>query len=245
GGWLTAGSGRLDITGKPNGEAYYTMVALEQSKGPYIACEPVYQRGSHSPSAWKMSSAIRSWSYRGCEGYKAKIEVYARAHSVELLINGRSVGKKTSRNDCVFCFKAPYENGTITAISYDKDGRQIGRDELHTASSKTKLSLLPEKKSVPTGHLSYIRLRYTDENGVWKPMEKHRIKLAVENGTLLGFGSACPYQPNGYLNDTADTYYGEALAVIRVGEPGELKVSATDEGRTVELTQTIREAEVL
>ena len=66
-GWLTAGSGRLDITGKENGEAYYTRVAFDREKGPIIAVKPVYQKGKHSPSAWKLSDAIRSWSYRDCE----------------------------------------------------------------------------------------------------------------------------------------------------------------------------------
>ena len=93
-GWLTAGSGRLDITGKENGEAYYTRVAFDREKGPIIAVKPVYQKGKHSPSAWKLSDAIRSWSYRDCEGYEASVEVYARAEDVELFVNGVSVGRK-------------------------------------------------------------------------------------------------------------------------------------------------------
>ena len=94
-GWVTAGSGRIDLTGRPLGEAYYTRVALEQDKGPYIAVCPVNHTGEkHSPSAWKMSNAIPSWSWRGCAGKPANVEVYARGRSVELLVNGKSVGRK-------------------------------------------------------------------------------------------------------------------------------------------------------
>ena len=40
----------------------------------------------------------------------------------------------------------------------------------------------------------------------------------VEGGKLLAFGSACPYYPESYQSAETDTYYGEALAIIRPGE---------------------------
>lgn len=64
-GWLTAGSGRLDILGFGQGEAAYTRVALEKEAGPLMAVRPVYQKGKHSPSAWKMTDAKQSWSWPG------------------------------------------------------------------------------------------------------------------------------------------------------------------------------------
>ena len=52
-GWVSAGSGRIDLTGKPLGEALYTRVALEQAEGPFLAVRPVNHTGDkHSPSAW-------------------------------------------------------------------------------------------------------------------------------------------------------------------------------------------------
>ena len=96
-GWVSAGSGRIDLTGKPLGEALYTRVALEADNGPYIAVCPVNHTGDrHSPSAWKMTNAMPSWSWTGCEGRKANVEVYARAARVELVLNGHTVGSKTA-----------------------------------------------------------------------------------------------------------------------------------------------------
>ena len=225
-GWLTAGSGRLDITGKENGEAYYTRVAFDREKGPIIAVKPVYQKGKHSPSAWKLSDAIRSWSYRDCEGYEASVEVYARAEDVELFVNGVSVGRKKGK-DCIFRFKTPYKNGQIVAISYDKNGHEIGRDELSTAKDDRQLTIKPEKDSVQKGHLSYVRLSLTDSNGVWKPMEKDRIKVSVSGGKLVALGNGCPYNPDGYLKDETFTYYGEMLAIVRAGDADKVTITAT------------------
>ena len=230
-GWLAAGSGRLDLTGKPIGEAYYTRVAFDRVKGPILAVNPVYQTGYHSPSAWKMSGAIRSWSYRGCEGYEAHVEVYARAAQVELFVNGNSVGKKRTGNDCIFRFKTKYENGTIEAVSYDNDGNIIGRDKLQTADSTTKLSFLPENEKVQKGHLAYVRLSFTDGNGIWKPMEKHNVKVNVEGGDLVALGNACPYNPDGFTKDETFTYYGEALAIVRVTDDKNVTLKAIYEGK--------------
>lgn len=235
-GWLTAGSGRIDITGKAIGEAYYTRVAFDREKGPIIAVDPVYQTGKHSPSAWKMSQALRSWSYEGCDGYEAKVEVYARAAEVEIFVNGVSEGRKKADGDCIFKFRTKYETGSIKAVAYDEYGMVIGRDELVSAGSTTKLSIVPEEKEVSKGHLSFVRLSFTDSEGVWKPMEKARIKVSVEGGELLAFGNGCPFNPDGYVQDETFTYYGEALAVVRV-TGDEIKLTATyRNGETAECT---------
>lgn len=231
-GWLSAGSGRIDLTGKPIGEAYYTRVAFEQEQGPIIAVTPVYQTGAHSPSAWKLSDAIRSWSYRGCEGYPAKVEVYARANEVELFVNGKSVGRKKSK-ECIFKFKTTYYSGDIKAISYDESGKMIGSDSLVTAESDTYLKLYPEEPTVKANGLSYIRIKLTDEFGNWKPMEKRNIKIQVENGELLALGNGCPYNPKGYLSDSVDTYYGEALAIVRAAAEGDVIVKALFNGEEI------------
>lgn len=231
-GWLTAGSGRLDILGFERGEAAYTKVALEKERGPYLCVRPVYQKGRHTPSAWKMTDAVESWSWPGCEGKLAQVEVYARAAAAELVLNGKSVGQKAFRGDCLVTFCIPYEAGELTVIARDGKGRELGRRSLVSAGAETKLSLLPEEAALKAGMLGYIRIRYTDEKGIWKPMEKHSLKVAVENGELMGFGNACPYNPDGYWKDTAKTYYGEALTVARAKGGGSLRVIVTDENGT-------------
>ncbi len=228
-GWVSAGSGRIDLTGKPLGEALYTRVALEKDNGPYIAVCPVNHTGDrHSPSAWKMTNAMPSWSWTGCEGQKASIEVYARAARVELWLNGRIVGRKALKNDCLAKFSVPYEPGRLEAVSYDAQGCELGRCTLTTAGQQTQITAGPEQSSVQTGHLCYIRLRYTDEKGITKPLERGNIKVEVDGGTLVGLGNACPYHERSYLDCVADTYYGEALAIVRAGEGNSLTLTADD-----------------
>ena len=227
-GWITAGSGRIDLTGKSLGEALYTKVAFELEKGPFLAVRPLGHEGKHSPSAWKMTNAMPNWSWRGCEGQKAHVEVYARAAAVELFLNGRSLGKKTLGNNCLVSFRVPYENGTLEAVSYDEGGREIGRDKLVTAGEQTVLTAEAEAKSVKPGHLAFIRLRYADPQGETKPRERGILQVTVEGGKLLGLGSACPYYELSYQDSKCDTYYGEALAIVEAGEGATLTLRASD-----------------
>ncbi len=232
--WLTAGSGRIDIVGNPNGEALYTRVALEQEKGPYIAVKPVYQTGKHSPSAWKMTDATPSWTWPGCEGKKASVEVYARASVVKLYLNDEPVGTKRLMNGCVAKFEIPYKSGVLTAVSFDQYGNMIANRSLRTAGKNTILGVKPEKKSVKPSELLYVKLRYCDEKGIRKPMEKHYVHVDVKGGTLVGFGNACPYNPDGYDKDTTFTYYGEALAAVRAdADAKQVELTFTDEKGSV------------
>lgn len=226
-GWVSAGSGRIDLTGKPLAEMRYTQVAFEQLPIA-IGVIPVHQMSKrHSPSAWKMTNAVESWSFSGYDGKKAKVEVYARAHHVSLFVNGRCVGTKNPGNDCKVEFHTTYHDGELRAAAFDKNQVQIAEAILKTAGEKTRLRVEPELAEVNGDtDLCYVRLRYTDEAGILKPMVRGTIKVRVEGGTLLGIGSACPYYPHGYLTDRADTYYGEALAIIRPSHEGNVVVKA-------------------
>ena len=236
-GWVSAGSGRIDLTGKPLGEALYTRVALEADNGPYIAVCPVNHTGDrHSPSAWKMTNAMPSWSWTGCEGGKANVEVYARAARVELVLNGHTVGSKTLKNDCLARFSIPYESGTLEAVSYDAADHEMGRCKLQSAGGTTRLTLDAEEPTVKPGHLCYIRLRYTDENGITKPLARGNIQVQVRGGTLVGLGSACPFNKHSYLDNETDTYYGEALAIVRMGDGDAMTIAASDGEYSAELT---------
>ena len=236
-GWVSAGSGRIDLTGKPLGEALYTRVALEADNGPYIAVCPVNHTGDrHSPSAWKMTNAMPSWSWTGCEGRKASVEVYARAARVELVLNGHTVGSKTLKNDCLARFSISYESGTLEAVSYDAADHEIGRCKLQSAGGTTRLTLDAEEPTVKPGHLCYIRLRYTDENGITKPLVRGNIQVQVRGGTLVGLGSACPFNKHSYLDSETDTYYGEALAIVRMGDGDAMTIAASDGEYSEELT---------
>ena len=220
-GWVSAGSGRIDLTGKPLGEALYTRVALEQAEGPFLAVRPVNHTGDkHSPSAWKMTDAMTSWTWPGCEGKQAEVEVYARAASAALVLNGKEIARKNAKNDCLFRFRCAYQPGTLEAVAYNAAGQETGRCALTTAGPATELRAEPEEAVLRPGQLCYIRLRYTDQNGVLKPTVREPIRVQVTGGRLLALGNACPFNLQGYRTSQTAPYWGEAMAIVEAGTEG-------------------------
>lgn len=64
------------------------------------------------------------------------------------------VKKKVKK--CRANFNITYQNGEITAVSYDENGREINRYSLHTAGKETVLQVRPEEKTVkPEGPCIY------------------------------------------------------------------------------------------
>jgi beta-galactosidase len=228
-GWISAGSGRFDLTGEPLAEAAYMKVAFGLTDKPVIAVRPVnHTNGRHSPSAWKMTNAMESWSWNGCDGNPAIVEVYSDAYAVSLYINGTKIGVKRMKRCCAV-FKTVYKAGEILAIAHDEKGQAKGSNKLTTADEQTELRALPEKTAVKAGGLAYIRLQYTDEAGTVKPLERGDIRVDVQGGRLLALGNGCPYNPKGYLNGYTDTYYGKALAIVMA--TGECVTLTATDGR--------------
>lgn len=226
-GWMTAGSGRLDITGKANAEMLYMRVAYGIDKIGLAAKAADTAFDKHSPSAWKMSNALRSWSFNGFEGNKTIVEVYAKAHSAKLFLNGKQIGKKKLKA-CVARFKVTYQTGELIAVAFDKNGKETARTHLKSAGKATTLKAIPESKKVSLQDgLCYVRFKITDLDGTTKPLEKTEIKLSVKNGTLLGFGNGCSFNRRGYTTNTNETYHGEALAVIKPLKAGKIIITAT------------------
>ena len=232
---IRGGTCRVDFTGKLTSEADYTRVAFELEKGPRLAVFPVNEEMIPNMTGWQLTRAMRSWTYPGCDGKEARVEVFARAHAVELFVNGQSVGKKKPKKARA-AFRVPYHDGELTAVSYDAKGAEIGRDTLKTAGEKTELRLEPETASCRPGEMVYLRMRYTDEKGELKPLERHRVRVSAENGTVMGTANASTYFEGNLAQSEVPSYFGEALCVVQAGAKGTVRVTVTDGERTASVT---------
>lgn len=230
--WLLADVGAFDLLGNPNGELFLAQAAWGLLKKPAIAVQPVNHPGVRpAKSVWRGTNALPSWSWQGCEGNKAIVEVYADAAAVELLLNGSSLGKKKVRN-CKATFKTKYAPGTLTAVAYDDGGRELSRNELKSAIGDLRLLVEPEEAVVQADNIIYIPVSLVGENGVVEHNADRKLTVTVENGDILAFGSANPRTEEGYDSGSFTTYYGRALAVVRAGDSGSAVVSVTDGEQT-------------
>lgn len=230
--WLLSGAGVVDILGVPDVSCRYAAVVWGLCSKPVIGVRPVNHPGVRpSKSVWRGTNAIESWSWQGCEGNKAEIEVYAKAASVQLFLNGKSLGKKRLKEDKAM-FTVRYQPGTLAAVAYDATGREVSRSELHSAQGEICVSVRPEKETVRPGEIVYVPVTLADKQGVLESNADRILTVSVSGGELLAFGSANPCVEERYDAGKFATYQGRALAVVRAGASGKVSVSVSDGKQT-------------
>ena len=226
--WLLADAGAFDILGNPNGEAFLASAVWDALENPMIAVRPVNRAGEvPKTSMWRSTNSIPSWSWKGCVGKEAVVEVYYKAHSIVLELNGKRIGKKRIKN-CMAKFKTKYAEGTLTAIAYDKTGKELGRNLLSTAQNES-LKIVAEETHVKVGDIVYVNIAIADAQGNVESNADRRVECTVVGGRLLGFGSANPRTEESFLTGSYSTYYGHAQAIILAEHVGTVSVTVKDE----------------
>ena len=201
-------------------------------KAPAIAVRPVNHPGvKPAKSVWRGTNAIPSWSWQGCEGNKAVMEVYTDAAQVELSLNGKLLKRKKVKEGKAV-FQVRYAPGVLSAVAFATDGKELGRSQLQSAEGPIQLLAEPEESQVRAGEIVYIPISLVGENGVVERNADRMLTVTVENGELLAFGSANPRTEERYDSSRFTTYHGRALAVVRAGESRTVTLSVTDGERT-------------
>ena len=237
--WLLADTGAFDIVGTPNGEMFLAQAAWGLLDKPGIGVQPVNHPGQNpAKMAWRGTNAMASWAWQGCDGNKAIVEVFTDAAVIELLINGKSLGKKKVK-ECRAIFKTKYQSGKIEAVAYDASGREVSRSNLVSATGNTSICAAPEAETAKAGEVVYVNVAIVGENGVVESNADRKLTVTVEGGELLAFGSANPRTEERFDEGTYTTYYGVALAAVRVN--GNTTVTVTDGKETTKATISVAE----
>lgn len=227
---LTAACGSFDLTGYPEAQAYYEAVLWGVYDRPYIGVRPVNHSGEeYTLGKWRLTDALNNWTWEGCEGRKAEIEIYSKGKFLELWQDGVSLGKK-KLEDCKVNFETEYRPGRLEAVSFDKNGEKIAESELVTAGKENCLRVLPEERELIASkeEIVFVPIHVTDESGLLKMMTDKKISVKVEGpGKLLALGSGRPETKERFSDGVYTSRQGRVLAVIKSnGQGGAIKVTA-------------------
>ena len=240
--WLASCSGDIDITGNRLAMSYYREIVFGLRTAPYIAVQnPQNYSRKRALLPWAWSDSIASWSWEGYEGNPVKVEVYSDADEIELLVNGKSVGKAATGETNSFKaeFDTIYEPGEIMVVAYT-DGKETGRTSLVSASEQLQLKVEADRTIIEATDrdLSYVSISFADEKGILKPLVNRKVSVKVEGaGVLQGLGSGNPKPLDNYFDSEFKTYDGKVLAVIRPCESGMITVTVSAEGCTPQSIQ--------
>lgn len=235
--WLLADCGTIDILGNIGAQADYAAIIWGVKESPVLHVRPVNHKGQKPiKMVWRGTDAMPSWSWRNCEGNKAMVEVYSNADYVELKINEKSLGRKRVKDHKVI-FKVKYVPGTLSAIDFDANGKELGKSELKSAKGRTRISAVSEKEKVVPDEVAYVNVSLKGENDVIESNHDRKLKVEVAGGELLAFGSANPRTEESFNSGEYSTYYGRAQVIVRAGNGKTVQIKLTDNEGMEEMIQ--------
>ena len=136
---------------------------------------------------------------------KVPVRTFSNAASVELFLNGQSLGKKeytkkrtedgrpyhegAKPSELYLEWLVKYQPGTLTAIARDENGKEIARDSVTTAGEPARVRLTKEEHVITADgkDLSYIHYEIVDGDGNVVPTANNLVHFNLHGqGQIVG-----------------------------------------------------------
>ncbi len=195
------------------------------------------------------------WNWRGHEGQVVPVIAYSNCDTVELFLNGRSLGAKahefprqgtaggwntyarpqilSTTADLHLSWDVPYEPGVLKAVGY-RDGKQVAEREIRTAGAVAMIALSVDRETLRAGsrEVANVTVAVRDANGVMVPTADNVITWEVQGeGTLVGVDNGDPLSQASFQGHAGKAFNGLALGIVQAGsKAGEVSVNVAAEG---------------
>ena len=182
-----------------------------------------------------MVHLLPHWNWSGFEGKAIPVRCYTNCESVELFLNGNSLGEKRARDtrDLHLEWMVPYAPGTLKAIARN-NAKEMCTDEVQTTGTPAKIVLVPDRREIGADgeDLSYVTVKIVDKEGRVCPDADNTITFAVDGeGVLAGVGNGNPISHEAFKAHKRNAFHGMCLAIVQSGrKPGTITLSAVSEG---------------
>ncbi|GEC71548.1 beta-galactosidase [Flavobacterium flevense] len=128
------------------------------------------------------------WNWEGREGQQTPVFVYTNYDSAELFVNGKSMGIQKKSNATpqnryrLMWMDVKYEPGTVKVVAFDKNGKAVAEEEIHTAGKGYQIVLDADRKTIKADgkDLSYVTVSVVDKNGVPCPTLTNQLQFKVK-----------------------------------------------------------------
>lgn len=187
-------------------------------------------------SMWDSRPMVHMLPHWTHESGNIDVWLYSNCASVELFLNGTSLGKKTlaqrgTKNQ--YAYTVAYAAGTLVANGYDASGNLIAQDIQYTAGAPAKLALSSDKTAVSTASddLVYITCDVLDKNATLCPNADNSVAFTVVGGTIIGTDNGHGANVEKLSGSRHSAFSGKCLCVVKHDKAsGVMKITATANG---------------
>lgn len=165
--------GILDYCGFPKDEAYYLQAWWTQ--------QPVLHIFPH-------------WNLQGHEGETIALWAYSNCDEVELVVNGKKLGRKTMPKNGHLTWNAVYQPGQVVAIGY-KNGKRILRQTIATTQPAAKLVAVADRSELMADNrdVAVVTVEVRDARNRLVPDACPMLTFTLQGeGRILGVGNGDP-----------------------------------------------------
>lgn len=171
---------------------------------------------------WEDGQEIDMWAY------------YNNADEVELFVNGESQGvRHPEPGKYHSSWRVTYHPGAVSIVSR-KDGKEVARQEIKTASAPAAIRLTPDRSVITADgkDLCYVTAEIVDKDGNVCPTADNEITFTVNGaGTNVGVDNGSPISLERFKADHRKAFNGKALLIVQNdGNTGDITIEATSPG---------------
>ena len=171
------------------------------------------------------------------EGSKVNLLVYTNADEVELLLNGKSLGRKENPKDRKKRNKIEwpnviYNSGKLQAVAY-KNGKAVARHQLETTGKAVKLIAEPDNSNWKADgqDLQHIRITAVDAKGRRVLLAADELRFSVDGDAhivAVSNGDITSDELN--VTDHRRLWQGSAIVILRAGQsPSRITLHTTSQ----------------
>ncbi len=147
------------------------------------------------------------WNWPGKESQEIRVDALSNCKSVELFLNGASLGKQTMKPNSKLTWQVKYAPGTLSAKGYDADGKVIAEQKVETTGDAVALQLVPNRSTINADgeDVSLFTVSATDAQGRAVPVAQNMIHFELSGaGKILGVGNGDPscHEPDTFIPKT-------------------------------------------
>ena len=187
--------GIVDTAGIPKNDYYlYQSQWVSADKKPMV----------HLLPHWNWENPTLKENVADADG-NIPVRAYSNAASVELFLNGNTLGKKTftkkqtsdgrtyqegaKPNELYLEWKVAFEAGTLEAVARDEAGNIVARDKIVTAGEPAGVRLVKEENAIAADgkDLTYIYYEIVDSKGNVVPTANNLVRFQLHGqGQIVG-----------------------------------------------------------
>ena len=180
-----------------------------------------------------MVHILPHWNWKGKEGVIIPVVAYSNCESVELFLNGKSLGEKEMKNKMDLVWQVPYEPGVLVAKG-KKGGRVLCTKEVVTAGNPAKIQLLADRKTIAADgqDVVHIEVNIQDKENNFVPNASNRIHFKVKGeAKIIAVDNGDPLNEESYSSNTRKAFNGKCLVILKsTRKAGKITFSAEADG---------------